>query len=62
MYIYYVLSIHLSMRLPYLSATVNDTDTNMGEQIRFMSLLSLLLDTYAEGELLDHMVILDLIL
>lgn len=50
------------MRLPYLSATVNDTDTNMGEQIRFMSLLSLLLDTYAEGELLDHMVILDLIL
>jgi len=50
------------MRLPHLSATVYDADMNMGEQIRFMFLLSLLLDTYAEVELLDHMVILDLLL
>ena len=45
----------------YILATVYHTVVNMGVQIKFKSLLSILLGIYPEGKLLGHMVILCLI-
>ena len=60
-YLFILSSVDENLACFYILATVYNTVVDTGVQIKFKSLLSILLGIYPEGKLLDHMVILGLI-
>ena len=57
-YLFILSSVDENLAGFYILAAVYNRVVNMGVQIKFESLLSILLGIYPEGKLLDHMVIL----